>query len=384
MNKLINIKDDLNKYIKSSYEKCINCKACMAHCTMLNEFCSSPKELLKDLSDNKKYNLILPYSCTMCNWCNNICPKGIDFAYIFHKMREDVIKNHPECLKLINYDTVKFHQKVNFSDEFTGSYSPKSTEAKKVFMPGCSLCYYSPKLVMDTYNYLKSSYPNIAMTTKCCGTPSYAMGDTENFKKYFSQLEEDFKKMNACEVITACENCFNALKNNLDSSIKVISLWEVIDKLGVPKSTKNLYSNCNQTFSLHDPCSIRTEYKIHDSVRNILKQLGVKYNEFKHCKKETECCGLGGMVKVTNVSLCAKQNNRRILQCDDDYIISYCESCVESINSSNKNSIHILDLIFNDNTTNNFCFKQDELSLEQKNYNRCELKKLISKQDNCK
>ncbi len=51
----------------------------------------------------------------------------------------------------------------------------------------------------------------------------------------------------------------------------------------------------------------KKEEQIHEAVRSILKDLGIKIVEFEKNRSKTECCGCGGMVGVTNKELWLSQ-----------------------------------------------------------------------------
>ena len=87
------------------------------------------------------------------------------------------------------------------------------------------------------------------------------------------------------KVIVACPNCFNTIKK-YSKSVKVKTIWEVINENSIPKNLINHYNDLDIKFSLHDPCPIRYEPKIHDSVRLILKSMGIKIVEFDKSREK--------------------------------------------------------------------------------------------------
>ena len=143
------------------------------------------------------------------------------------------------------------------------------------------------------------------------------------------------------------------------------------------KNLINHYNDLDIKFSLHDPCPVRYESKIHDSVRLILKSMGIKIVEFDKSRENTECCGSGGMLRVTNPKLALEQTNKRASEAKTDTVISYCESCCEAMMIANKNTLHILDFMFNDNVINKSKFTQDKTSTIKKWKNRYKSIKLI-------
>lgn len=359
----INLNNKTIEIVKEKNNECVNCKLCFKSCPMMKEYSSSPKELMEEIIKNKSVDKNIPYSCMSCNVCKVKCPKDIDLKEMFYNLRKDVISNDSKNLKGLGYNTIKFHQINSFSPIFSSNYINNNT--KKVFLPGCSLSSYSPDIVMKTYNYLKSNIGDISLLIKCCGKPTLAMGDEKKFKDYYSKLEKIFKENEIEEVIVACANCLDTIKNN-SKDIKVTSLWSVINEIKIPNELKNNYDDINKEFSLHDPCPIRYESKIHDDVRNILNDLGVKVVEFDKNREKSECCGAGAMVRVTNPEISIKQTQKRASEAKSDTVVSYCQSCCESMLSVGKKSLHILDFIFNEDVINKNKFTQDKTSVVHK------------------
>ena len=359
----INLNNKTIEIVKEKNNECVNCKLCFKSCPMMKEYSSSPKELMEEIIKNKSVDKNIPYSCMSCNVCKVKCPKDIDLKEMFYNLRKDVANSDSKSLKGLGYNTIKFHQINSFSPIFSSNYINNNT--KKVFLPGCSLSSYSPDIVMKTYNYLKSNIGDISLLIKCCGKPTLAMGDEKKFKDYYSKLEKIFKENEIEEVIVACANCLDTIKNN-SKDIKVTSLWSVINEIKIPNELINNYDDINKEFSLHDPCPIRYESKIHDDVRNILNDLGVKVVEFDKNREKSECCGAGAMVRVTNPEISIKQTKKRASEAKSDTVVSYCQSCCESMLSVGKKSLHILDFIFNEDVINKNKFTQDKTSVVHK------------------
>ena len=338
------------------YDTCIDCNSCMKGCPMLEEFTDSPKSLLQDFKTIVP-NENISFSCTTCDYCYSVCPSDISFKEIF----KDSKQKHAQDDKTLNsygYKSVLFHQKNSFSKLFTSKTIFKKGEfTNMAFMPGCALSSYSPSLIEKTYKHLFKVLPGINVLQQCCGQPTRIIGDMKRFDQLYTKLQNDINMMKVDTVVTACENCYMSLKE-YSPNIKVVSLYEVLDEYGIPEEKKEFYKNF-ESLALHDPCPTRYEKPLHDSVRNLLKTLGISFEEFKRNKEKTECCGSGGMLEFTNPTLAIDQMKNRVNQTKCDTILSYCQSCAQSMSKGGKNGIHILDLIFNETSQTNFTQKQN-------------------------
>ncbi|MGO1469862.1 MAG: (Fe-S)-binding protein [Tissierella sp.] len=344
--KNVKISDKTMKLIIKEEEKCTGCKQCMKGCPMLDKFCDSPKELLVELKDTKEFQYSMPYSCMLCGYCTKVCPTSVDLKSLFLELRRDTVGiNNGKLPGELNTKGIDLHQKLSFSNLFASDI--QNLQSDTIFFPGCGLLAYSPKIVEKTYNYLKGKIEGIGIYTKCCGKPTNYLGKEEKFKEYYSILEKEFKEKGIKKVITGCQNCFITIGNK-SKDIEVVSLWEVLSKVGIPEDKKDMFINTDKKFTIHDPCPTRNEGEIHNSIRRIVDDLGLNVEEMEFKKGRTLCCGAGGMVPITQGQIAKDHTIRRAQEAKTEYIITYCQECVESMRKGGKSSYHILDLLFNE------------------------------------
>ncbi|MEF9952243.1 MAG: (Fe-S)-binding protein [Clostridium sp.] len=241
---------------------------------------------------------------------------------------------------------VKSHQISSNLGFFTGDYIPDKCET--VFFPGCSLSGYNSDIVEKTFSYLSGKIENLGLLVACCSKPSQEIKDTKRYNQMENTLKQTLESNGIGTVITACSNCYMMFKKNYN--IRVLSLWEVIaDVIG--DDFKNKGEGIDLNIALHDPCPIRRESHIHESIRKILNKSGFKFEEFSNCRDKTICCGASGMMMAKNPELAKKLMTKRASSTEATRIVSYCESCVQSMLIGGKESLHILDLLFNNNVT---------------------------------
>ncbi|QRN84781.1 (Fe-S)-binding protein [Clostridia bacterium] len=348
--KNMKLSDKSMNLIIQEEEKCIGCKKCMEGCPMLDTFSDSPKTLLGQLKSTGTFSPSLPYSCMLCGYCTEVCPTSVDLKSLFLELRRNTVDNYDGKLpKEFNLRGVELHQKLSFSSLFTDDI--RNLQSDTILFPGCALLSHSPETVQNTYNYLREKIDGIGIYTKCCGKPTSYMGKKEEFDSYYGILAKEFQTKGIKRIITCCPNCYITIKNN-SPGIEVISLWEVIADLGIPEDKVGRFRNLDKEFTIHDPCPIRKEENMHYSVRKIMEDLGLTVEEMQHSKGKTLCCGAGGMVSITHDEIAKAHTNRRAQEANTEYIITYCQECVESMKKGGKTSYHILDLLFNDNYDN--------------------------------
>lgn len=374
----IKLSKDMVKKVGSLEDKCIGCRKCMKNCVMLDSYCHSPKELFREISREGRVDIKIPYSCNLCNLCTEVCPKDINQKELFLELRKYIFKTNKKAVKPLGYKVVRFHQKNSFSKMFSASSKQPHSLSATAFIPGCSLMSYSPEIAMNTYKYLQSIVPSIVMILKCCGNPTHTMGDEQGFKDYYSRLHKEIQKLKVTEVITTCPNCFVTIKKN-SPNLKIATVWEKILETGMNENLIDKYINVDTIFSLHDPCPTRQEDSTHVAVREIIKKMGITIEEFKFSKRQTLCCGAGGMVGVTNNPLAVKHMSKRAEEATTEHILTYCQSCAESLSRGEKKTVHLLDLIFNEKMHSTISFQQKKSNTVEKWINRYKGKRRIEK-----
>ena len=233
------------------------------------------------------------------------------------------------------------YQRLASSRLFTGTLALTEGECRhSAFMPGCALASYSPSLVKAVYAHLRRHYPGMGLLMHCCANPVCSVGDTDAFSVYYARLEHTLEGNGLDTVITACANCYRTLKK-FSPRLTVRSLYDVLLETDMPPRD---YSAMPPA-ALHDPCPLRGERAVHDSVRQLLGRMRYPFEEFSRNREHTVCCGCKAMLPLTHPQAALARTRRRCAQSHPDTIVSYCQSCVQAFTRGGKKGIHILDLL---------------------------------------
>ncbi|MDZ7673105.1 MAG: FAD-dependent oxidoreductase [Halanaerobiales bacterium] len=336
---------------KDEADRCLECecKDCVGECEFLDQYCEHPKDLMERLLEDPTDDLSISYFCNLCETCTVYCPNDFELNNIFLDIRRELVQQGKGPLKGHNPVT-KFHQPLGFSNIFTSRLKDKNTkDTKRVFFPGCSLSSYAPDVVAETYKYLQENLPGTGFILKCCGAPTNMVGQEDKFEERFNDLINDVRELGAEEIITACPDCTHNIISHKPDDIKVTTVYEVIDEIGLPEDRKDIANG--KTISIHDSCTGRHFTELHESVRNLVKDLGLNIQEFEHNREDTRCCGFGGMVLLANKDLSTDIMKRRANETDKD-VVTYCGACRESMTIAEKPAFHLLELIFSDQWKN--------------------------------
>lgn len=319
------------------------CKLCMKQCEMLTDYCESPKQMMEKVMEGS-VDPMVPYSCNMCNICTIHCPRDFKFAEMFMEMRKELVKSGDGPLK--GHNPIKMHQKLGFSPVFNITKPDINAGfTKRVFMPGCALPSYAPDVVGNILEYLQEKLPGTGSVLKCCGKPTNALGQTEDFKERYAQLAAAFDELGAEEIICACQSCYSTVKK-MSPDKKVKSLYQLLTEIGIPEDKKGIANG--RVFALHDSCVTRDCPHIHDSVRTLLTEMGAEIEELENSRENARCCGFGGMVVPANPELSLRNMKRRTSEAKSEDMVTYCAACRESMVRGGKNAVHLMDIMFND------------------------------------
>jgi Fe-S oxidoreductase len=332
----------MTKYAETVASQCIECGLCIDECDFLITSGKTPRMLAEEAQKTDFLeDPVLPYSCNICGYCRERCPEDLDIGLMIAEIREKLVSEHKGPLQ--GHQPAVDGQEFYLSDHFSiVSAGENADRCEKVFFPGCALCAYSPDLVTATYSYLVKQFGDVGIALGCCGGPSQLIGRSEYARQIASQLEEDVKKTGARELIVSCPYCYKLLSERL-VDVKPVSLFTVLVDAG-----EDLFEKGRGTYSIHDPCSARDQTNIQNSVRTLAERAGYTIEEHAHTRENTHCCGMGGMVFLANAEVGSSKANRTIRESDHD-IVTYCATCRDIFAGQGKHSVHLLDLLFNQN-----------------------------------
>lgn len=326
------------------------CKLCMKECIMLNDYTDCPKTLFEDYLEKgcEEMDAKIAYSCNMCDQCTLKCPQEFDIKSNFGAFRSEYVKENHGKSPMKGHKAIEAHQYLGYSKMFnTTNNAPDGKKTKYVFFPGCSLPSYNSVAVGKIMDHLQDTLDGeVGSLLKCCGKPPKALGQDDLFKERFKSVQTELDKVNAETVIVACQSCYGIFKNYAKQD--VVSLWDLLPKIGLPKNQVGIGKSSDVIFNIHDSCSIRKESQIHDGIRWIMKELGYQVEELENSRDKTRCCGFGGMIVPAVPDVAKKVMERRASETTTGHMVTYCAACRESMEKGHTDALHIVDLIFGD------------------------------------
>jgi hypothetical protein len=140
----------------------------------------------------------------------------------------------------------------------------------------------------------------------------------------------------------ACTSCERHLAEYLPE-IKTVSLYEILSqkKIEAPRRLSD------KAYAVFDPCAARNRSDVRQAVRRLAELRGCQLEELPKADKHG-CCGFGGNVAVANPEFAEYVGKMRSGLSDNPYVV-YCINCREVFQDAGKESLHILDLLFDVN-----------------------------------
>lgn len=362
------LKSETLKAIDCFEKKCTACNQCTSFCSFHMPVRISPKAFASQLRENPEdiLSLIRSYDCSNCGYCQVNCPENIDFQALHEQIKIDLGRHRlidKSAKRVVDtHQKMVFHKLLNHAT--TGFTAP---EKRKVFFPGCALIAFQPELALATFEYLEEQNDNIGLMSLCCGKPTKTIGDEDAFSNRFQQVTKEIQNQSIQEIITACPNCHQTLKEHLPH-VEVTHISQSILKYGLLDSGP-LQDTGQQVVTVHDPCPLRQETEIHTSVRTLLEHMGYQVRQRRQSEEQTICCGSGGMIKVLSPKAAETYGNvmASVFQ-ENEPIITYCQECVQTLSDKKLNAHHLLNLIFSEHHHSNDC--QESVSFLKKWTNR--------------
>ena len=338
-------------------DRCLKCECmlCVKDCLMLDEYTKYPKALFEEYLEEGVMNKdkIIAYSCNECSQCEIACPKDYDLKKVFMGLKKEYAANNSGFAAIKEHDVNEKMQILECHPNYCSTVPLVKKEEKKlkyVFIPGCTVPAYNPEAVEKVLEHLRDTLDSdLSAILRCCGKVTNMMGEEEKFKQRYDMVQAEIEAVDADVIITICPSCYMVYDKYSDR--KVISYWELMqEKIGIPEFAKNIGEGSDVFFNVHDPCSTREVTKHHEAIRYVLDEMGYTVSEKERIGKNTKCCGVGGLSCTANPVLFDKVGRKCVEDCTSDHVVTYCGSCRGTLESNDKDALHILDLLFSNST----------------------------------
>ncbi|MHA1608119.1 MAG: (Fe-S)-binding protein [Candidatus Freyarchaeota archaeon] len=331
-------------------DKCIHCGSCTSVCPLLNAGLKGDPQkngpdALKD-TERVKYLTNLPFNCTLCLACQEVCPVNVPIPRVVEHLRSKV--KAPESVEQMienikrseNIFGLKSEERWMWTFELDVTLEERiDVKADIGYFTGCNSAF-SPllsKILTSHISLLERANVNYTLLSEeaCCGFPLVIAGRRELVAPLAEKNIENFKKKGVKKVITSCPACLRSWRE-IYPKIKEVPfevqhttqfLWQLV------KEGKLKVAKTKEAFVYQDPCELARGCHIVEEPRKLIKETGAKLLEFQDKKLEATCCGGGGLLRATNVQAASRiallklQEAKRL---GAKAIITACPACMQN------------------------------------------------------
>ncbi|MFX1441996.1 MAG: (Fe-S)-binding protein [Promethearchaeota archaeon] len=352
--------------LRDLLKRCYQCGRCSGVCQLSKVQKYTPSKIIQLILEGFEDKVIESgalWDCLTCNQCLKDCPEEINFADIVRmakwKMRHNANQNPDELIAHKGmYTTIsEIMSRPYVQPERSLDWVPKgckvSNKGNILYYVGC-LPFFNYEFENST-SIAESTLKIICQIEKetivvfkeeiCCGHDIYwGQGKLKTFIKLGKKNIEMFEKAGISKIITACAECYRTFKvdypNIFDDFNNKFQVQHIIEYIYENwKQQKIKFKNPKESseripFTYHDPCRLSRflpkENTINEKAREIFKEfkdLGYDFEEMKHNKKNSLCCGVSSWMNCNEKSKALRYKRMLEAKAAGDIMLTSCPKC---------------------------------------------------------
>jgi len=292
------------------------------------------------------------FKCSLCGYCKEVCQVSIDLVTFWQSVRAEVFRNNlwPAPLYDLKSSLQEEHNVYNISNEdrTIWSYDVEDLvedhlkrDAEIGYFIGCVSSFTGrlasiPESFVKILNHLSVDFTILGEEEWCCGSPYFLSGAYPLVKELAEHNIKTFEQLGIKTLITTCAGCYRAWKEEYphlgqELPFEVKHAVEYLaDLVDMKKLKFEKVQDLKTTY--HDPCELGRISGVFEAPRKILNSIS-EFVELPKIKKESRCCGAGGVLKITNPELALKVGYKKIDEIESlenlgvDTVVSACPAC---------------------------------------------------------
>ncbi|MBU7013234.1 MAG: (Fe-S)-binding protein [Theionarchaea archaeon] len=296
----------------------------------------------------------LMYACAACSACQQWCPFDFSVDDLLIGVRRDLVDRNlaPEMLMGIRDQIVNSHTIYQNSRTSLG-LEPR--EADILYVAGCTVLNKERVIAQTTMKILEKV--GIAVTTLpeewCCGAPLNLLGFENDFKEFAARNADIIEKSGCKKMICSCPECVYTFKDVYAEAgfpVKADVMHTSEYFLELIEQGKIQLKELNKDLVYHDPCVLARKLHIIEQPRRVLEAIpGVSVREPPLTREHTRCCGIGGLLAMTNPELSVTLLRARDSELCElaDTVVTACPACkIAFKRTRNSESRDLSEIVF--------------------------------------
>ncbi len=345
-------------------QRCTFCGLCFNKCPVIHLPLEEAIQEMYRLVNGEETKHVLQ-KCESCFDCNYICPEEANPAQLIlqrwhEKYERDGMGAYGAYFiphEKTNFRTYVLERLPSDEKEILKEWALESP-VKEIFYPGCNIItvpYLTKSKIFDGYIFRGS-------LDFCCGEMYLRMGLPEKAREAGLKVRDWLHRMGVKKVTIACTAGYNMFTNVLPSlgvefDVEFQHFYPILlEKLksGELKVTNPL----NISVTIQDSCYGKIfGDRFLNTVREILKTIGVTITEAPNTKYTGFCCGIaGGFSQYSNfnpvkIAVSTIRSIKNLTSRPADSIAVYCAGCLQMLSvgklvyPTTREVFHIFELV---------------------------------------
>jgi Fe-S oxidoreductase/nitrate reductase gamma subunit len=255
----------------------------------------------------------VPWNCTTCAACLEVCPVyGAAFEAVLKK-RTDLVMEGTGVPDLMNQTLERL---FNYENPWVSSKREKAAWTKDLDIPSLpkggnegQLCYFVgcttsidaraqgiAKSFSSILKHAGVSFGILGEKEPCCGDIARVAGEVGLFEEKKMNSMDLFGQYEIKDVVTSSPHCFHAFLNEYpqERGFEVRHYSLLLREL-VGDGRLKFKKNGKLRVTYHDPCYLGRHNRIFDEPREVIRSIpGITLVEMGHHGPDSLCCGAGG------------------------------------------------------------------------------------------
>ena len=289
------------------------------------------------------------YACLGCGACSEFCRHKVEVGALLFRGRTEARRDvgDPPALANVESELVERSRKSASELRQLVPQRRRPVEAQVAFFPGCEAPELGPKM-LDIADRVGAEYLGVVDGEhRCGGYPLLAAGDEDAFRRHAARMQHQLRGY--AKVVVHCPQCAFVMKTQyaaygapLDCEIEHTT--QFLEAFG-----ERLPVEDPQPAAFwHDPCYLARHLDVYEAPRLLLKRTVKEVYEFSHNRRDTGCCGAGGLVDKTmpeTSRAIAAERMREPREAGNTRVVTGCSSCRKQLAQAGAEAVDLLDVI---------------------------------------
>jgi Fe-S oxidoreductase len=310
------------------------------------------------------------FKCTICGKCSEVCQVSIDLVTFWQAARAEVFRNNLWPLPLHdlkasiqeerNVYNIPNEERTIWSFDVEDIIEERIRKRSEVgYFIGCVSSFTGrltgiPESVVKILDYLSIDFTILGKEEYCCGSPYFLSGAFPLVNELVEHNVRRIEQLGIKTLLTTCAGCYRAWKQEYPHQLGRELPFEVkhaVEYLAELVDMGKLEFEGNKDFSAtyHDPCELGRLCGVYEAPRKILESIPhLDFIELPKVKQDCECCGSGGVLRMTNPELALKVGLKKIKEIESlevDAVISACPACWLNMDEAKRASYSQIDIL---------------------------------------